>query len=65
VIYEQIEVYRGVRTKAWNGDFVDHLRIEANHSLAWLADRCPKLVPPMILAEGLSAVPNGDNDAAS
>ena len=42
VIWGQIEVYRGVKKKAWNGDFVDHLRIEANHALAWLADRYPK-----------------------
>lgn len=44
VIYGQIEVYRGVKRKAWNGDFVDHCRIEANHALAWLADRYPKVL---------------------
>jgi len=44
VIYGQIEVYRGVRKKAWNGDFVDHLRIEDNHALAWLSDRYPQRV---------------------
>jgi hypothetical protein len=45
VIYGQIEVYRGVKRKAWNGDFIDHLKIEATHSLAWLADRYPKRSP--------------------
>lgn len=44
VIYGQIEVYRGVKRKAWSGDFVDHCRDEAIHSLAWLADRHPKLL---------------------
>lgn len=44
VIYGQIEVYRGDRKKAWNGEFVDHCRNEAIHSLAWLADRYPKLL---------------------
>lgn len=42
VIYGQIEVYRGVKKKAWKGDFVDHCRNEAVHALAWLADRNPK-----------------------
>lgn len=42
VIYGQVEVYRGIKRKAWNGDFVDHCRTEAIHSLAWLADRYPK-----------------------
>lgn len=46
VIYGQIEVYRGVKKKAWTGDFVDHLRIEANHALAWLSDRYPRLSDP-------------------
>lgn len=44
VIYGQIEVYRGVKRKAWNGDFVDHCRTEAIHALAWLADRYPKRI---------------------
>lgn len=41
VIYGHVEYYRGVRKKSWNGEFVDHLRTEANHALAWLADRHP------------------------
>lgn len=45
VIYGQIEFYRGDRKKSWNGDYVTHLRIEANHSIAWLADRYPKPAP--------------------
>lgn len=44
VIWGQIEVYRGVKKKAWNGDFVTHCRVEANHALAWLADRYPKQI---------------------
>lgn len=43
VIYGQIEVYRGVKQKSWNGGFVDHCKIEANRALAWLADRLPKV----------------------
>lgn len=39
VIWGQIEYYRGDRKKAWKGEYVDHLRTEANHSIAWLADR--------------------------
>ncbi len=42
VIYDQIEVHRGVKRKAWNGDYVDHCRVEANHALAWLAYCYPK-----------------------
>lgn len=45
VIWGQIEYYRGDKKKAWNGDYIDHCRIEINHSLAWLADRYPKLAP--------------------
>lgn len=46
VIYGQIEVHRGVKKRAWNGEYVDHVRIEANHALAWLADRYPKIAKP-------------------
>lgn len=54
VIYGQIEVYRGVRKKAWDGSFVDHLRTEAVGALAWLADKYPKpLNPPSDLSDGL------------
>jgi hypothetical protein len=42
VIWEQIEFYRGVRKRGWNGEFVDHLRKEATHAIAFLADRHPK-----------------------
>lgn len=42
VIYGQIEVYRGTKKKAWNGEYVDHLQQEATHALAWLADRYPQ-----------------------
>lgn len=45
VIWGQIEHYRGQRKRAWNGAFVDHLRVEVNYSLAWLADRYPKPLP--------------------
>jgi hypothetical protein len=47
VIWSQIEFYQGAKRKAWNGYFIDHLRIETNHSLAWLADRYPKSIPTM------------------
>lgn len=56
VIYGQIEVHRGVKRKAWNGDYVDHCRVEANHALAWLADRYPKRL------DGLSHIHEGRQD---
>lgn len=43
VLHEQIEFHRGYRKKAWNGDYVDHIKTEATHALAWLADRHPKV----------------------
>lgn len=42
VLWQQIEFYRGERKRGWNGEFVDHLKKEATHALAWLADRYPK-----------------------
>jgi hypothetical protein len=36
VIYGQIEHYRGERKKAWNGDYVTHLRKEAQHAIDWI-----------------------------
>ena len=38
VIFGQIEYYRGIRKKAWNGEFVDHVKREAEISLQWLRD---------------------------
>lgn len=56
VIWHQIEAYRGVRKRGWKGEFIDHLQVEINHSLAWLADRYPKLAT----AESGEPVSNGD-----
>lgn len=42
VLHEQIEFYRGIRKRAWNGSFVDNAKAEATGALAWLADRFPR-----------------------
>lgn len=39
VVHGQIDYYRGDSKRSWNGEFVDHCRNEAMHSLSWLADR--------------------------
>jgi hypothetical protein len=39
VLYQQIEFHNGKRSKAWNGDFVAHLKDEAERACAWLRSR--------------------------
>lgn len=38
VLHQQIEFYRGGRKKAWNGEFVDHSKEEAEAAINWLRE---------------------------
>lgn len=48
VIFGQVRSYRGEkngdgeRLKGWNGDYVDHVKAEADGALEWLDARNPK-----------------------
>src|SRR6185312_9883219 len=37
VLFGQIRSYRGEAVKCWNGDFVDHVKVEAEGALAFLS----------------------------
>lgn len=36
VMHQQIEWYRGVRKKSWNGEFVDLAKEEVDEAINWL-----------------------------